>query len=254
MSSCTIYRTSHLSIHCIVLTPSQIASDFINAFEKLIKAYGQIGEALPRFDRLSQALKAQPEFQNVLAMVYCDIIQFHYRAYHVFNSPGEPCGQTSSLNSILTGQQAWKRFFDTSWKRFDIRFAAVLESLEKHTDLVDKEANAYGVESILKSVSLIEDARQKIYDEATARIEERRDREFEAVLAWLDVQCYPHEDGLARLKERSVKGTCDWLHKHRVVHRWITAAPGNSKDSRLWIHGKPGSGIPSSGCATSTSY
>ncbi|KAK4964636.1 hypothetical protein LTR28_003652, partial [Elasticomyces elasticus] len=42
----------------------QIASDYVTAFEKLIDAYGQIAETLPRFDRLSAALRETPDFQN----------------------------------------------------------------------------------------------------------------------------------------------------------------------------------------------
>jgi hypothetical protein len=59
----------------------QITVDSISAFEKLIEAYGKIADMLPRLDRLGNALVNDHNFQNVLALVYSDIIEFHRRAY-----------------------------------------------------------------------------------------------------------------------------------------------------------------------------
>ena len=78
-------RKTHTEIDVL----SQIASDSIDAFEKLIKAYADIGEALPRFGLLADALKGNPDFQNVLALYYCDILSFHQRAYRLFTQNGE---------------------------------------------------------------------------------------------------------------------------------------------------------------------
>ena len=55
--------------------------DSLSAFEKLIEAYGKIADLLPRLDRLSAALGTDINFQNVLALVYSDILEFHRRAY-----------------------------------------------------------------------------------------------------------------------------------------------------------------------------
>jgi hypothetical protein len=72
----------HMSSHnmCYSLR-SQITVDSISAFEKLIEAYGKIADMLPRLDRLGSALVDDHNFQNVLALVYSDIIEFHRRAY-----------------------------------------------------------------------------------------------------------------------------------------------------------------------------
>jgi hypothetical protein len=59
----------------------QISSDHLNAFEKLIEAYGKIADALPRFDRLSAALKDDHNFQAVVALMYANVLEFHRRAY-----------------------------------------------------------------------------------------------------------------------------------------------------------------------------
>jgi hypothetical protein len=66
---------------CFTDCDRQITVDSISAFEKLIEAYGKIADMLPRLDRLGNALVNDHNFQNVLALVYSDIVEFHRRAY-----------------------------------------------------------------------------------------------------------------------------------------------------------------------------
>lgn len=65
-----------------------LASDFTSAIEKLVQAYAQIADCLPRFDRLAAAFKDSHDFQQVLAGVYSDILLFHERAYKFFRRKG----------------------------------------------------------------------------------------------------------------------------------------------------------------------
>jgi hypothetical protein len=55
--------------------------DTLSAFDKLIGAYAKIADMMPRLDRLEHALRNDHNFQNVLALVYADIVEFHRRAY-----------------------------------------------------------------------------------------------------------------------------------------------------------------------------
>ncbi|KAF7954690.1 hypothetical protein EAE96_005809 [Botrytis aclada] len=59
----------------------QIASHHRDIFEALISAYVDIGEALPRFDRYQRTFDNNIEFQQSLATVYTNILEFHQRAY-----------------------------------------------------------------------------------------------------------------------------------------------------------------------------
>jgi hypothetical protein len=52
-------------------------------------AYGQIADFMPRFDRLGMALIDKPDFQQVLAVVYSDILEFHKHSYKFFKRNGE---------------------------------------------------------------------------------------------------------------------------------------------------------------------
>ena len=67
----------------------QIGQGHISALENLIDAYAMIGEAMPRFDRLSAAFKDDIEFQQVMGLFYEDVLEFHRRAYKFFRQRGE---------------------------------------------------------------------------------------------------------------------------------------------------------------------
>lgn len=71
-----------------LLMRQQIASGYAHIFDLIVGAYAQIAEALPRFDRFQKAFQDNPNFQNVLAMVYTDILEFHRHAYKIFKRPG----------------------------------------------------------------------------------------------------------------------------------------------------------------------
>lgn len=67
----------------------QIASHHRNVFEALLAAYADIGNSLPRFDRYEKAFIENLEFQNVLAAVYCGILEFHQQAYKFLRRKGK---------------------------------------------------------------------------------------------------------------------------------------------------------------------
>lgn len=59
----------------------RIASEYVEAFEIIIKGYSSISDSLKRFEILSDAFIGQPEFQHTLAVFYADILEFHKYAY-----------------------------------------------------------------------------------------------------------------------------------------------------------------------------
>jgi hypothetical protein len=59
----------------------RIASEYVEAFEKIIQGYARIAESLERFKLLSKALSSDLDFQETLAVFYADILQFHEHAY-----------------------------------------------------------------------------------------------------------------------------------------------------------------------------
>ena len=85
----------------IALKLSQVAQGHITALEKLIDAYAMIGEAMPRFDRLSAAFKDDKEFSHVMSHFYEDILEFHRRAYISFRRRGESSLFPNSGETLL---------------------------------------------------------------------------------------------------------------------------------------------------------
>jgi hypothetical protein len=181
----------------------------------LVKAYAEIAEALPRFDKLGEALKNDYDFQAVLAVFYCDILEFHRRAYRFLRA------------------RAWKRFFSTTWGFFDIRFAAILNSLRRHAELVDKEANA-------RDIAAAQEWRQSYFEDVHKAEDNRRKDRFEKVLYWLDVKnSHMQDDDLDRLTDKCHVGTSQWFIEYEKSKQW--RATGGT-DSILWTTGIPGSG------------
>lgn len=82
-------RIMGANIRFLLTVLLQIAQNHISALERLIEAYAMIGEAMPRFNKLSTAFKDDPEFLQVMGHFYQDILEFHRRAYQFFRKRGK---------------------------------------------------------------------------------------------------------------------------------------------------------------------
>ncbi|KAI3329791.1 hypothetical protein F4824DRAFT_372120 [Ustulina deusta] len=192
----------------------RITSDYLNAFDKLIDAYGRIAETMPRLKSLSDAFKENPALLTKLALYYVDILEFHRRAYK------------------FVRRKSWKFFFNTTWANFDFRFNSILASMAKHSEAIDQEA---------ATIDIIEAKqwREKLASQVATREKDRLDRRRQSVIAWLALEQLPHDDNREKLLRDCLKGSCDWVLKQEKVASWVKI------DSRLpvvWLHGKPGAG------------
>ncbi|OQV09949.1 WD domain-containing protein [Cladophialophora immunda] len=193
----------------------QLATRHLSSFDSLMGAYVKIADSLPRFDRYSVAIP-QGDFQNVLALVYANIIEFHRRAYKFFRRK----------------VAAWILLFETGWKSFELRFESILKDLAYHRDLVDREACSFDLVEAERS-------RQKIDEEISKAEDDRESSHLQAVLSWLCVDELSQNDILWRLKEKRSDGTCDWIFKNSQYQHWVK---NDSKTPWLWLTGIPGSG------------
>lgn len=66
----------------------QTAQHHVHAMDKLLTAYGSIGNALPRLTRYGETFPNNYDFQQLLASLYGDIIDFHTRAFRLLQKPG----------------------------------------------------------------------------------------------------------------------------------------------------------------------
>lgn len=67
----------------------RIVSEYVEAFEQIIKGYSQLAESLRRFEILSNAFIGDADFQQTLAVFYADILQFHKHAYKFIRRSGK---------------------------------------------------------------------------------------------------------------------------------------------------------------------
>ncbi|KAE8849283.1 hypothetical protein PTNB73_04962 [Pyrenophora teres f. teres] len=180
-----------------------LASDHISAFETLISAYAQIAENLPRFDRLSNAFRNHSDFQQLIAVLYSDILEFHRQSYKFFWKSGE-----------------------LSWPKY------------RHASLVDKEANAYSIAEVMIWRKEAREAAVKVEKErSAAKLAETLSWLGIDQIPGCD-QSY-QDNTLNRLSDDCCAGTTDWTSRHPRTKAWLQDGRG---PLFLWLKGKPGSG------------
>lgn len=113
-----------------------------------------------------------------------------------------------------------------------MRFFGLLENLERHRDLVDKEASA---------VAIIEAKKWRAQQQDNLdRLEgERRDRQLQDCVSWLAIDDRSQEDVLEKLSQRRHAGTCEWILKSPQLRIWVE---NQDAEPILWLVGIPGAG------------
>ncbi|OAL43118.1 hypothetical protein IQ07DRAFT_650395 [Pyrenochaeta sp. DS3sAY3a] len=191
-----------------------VTVDSIGAFETLINAYGKIADMMPRLDRLANALVDDLNFQNVLALLYSDIIEFHRRAYK------------------FVRRKSWAIFFSSMWSGFESRFDSILERMAYHSELINNEAIAADISSAVRHHQ----------EEKEKWAQQERDAlaaKLRTVLSWLQTSDYLPADTLRHHLQDCSPDSCNWFVQHDKTQLWLS---DSSKNPLVWLHGKPGAG------------
>ncbi|KAI1173029.1 hypothetical protein F4777DRAFT_601066 [Nemania sp. FL0916] len=193
----------------------QITSDYFDAFDKLIVAYGRIAETIPRLENLGDAFKESIALRTRIALYYADILDFHHRAYKFIR------------------KRPWKLFFCTLWNGFGVRFNSILASMAAHRQQFDQEAD---------TIDIIESKqqRERLAALVTAQERERIQLQRQSVIAWLALDSLPQDDHREILLRDCLQGSCDWIIKQQKVASWIEI---NSEMPVVWLYGKPGKSV-----------
>lgn len=132
--------------------------------------------------------------------------------------------------------------FESLWKTFNLRFQAILDSLRKHRDLIDHEANT---RNIVEAREWRAQQLQQIRQWQTTRAEEigrvERDRSFaqiREVTSWFNATG-AQEDVLEKLWRPSNGRGSEWILQDPLLIRWLRQSRDNSV---IWLNGKPGAG------------
>ncbi|RMJ17032.1 hypothetical protein CDV36_003297 [Fusarium kuroshium] len=201
----------------------RIACEYVGAFEQIIKGYSSIAESLKRFEILSDAFIGNQEFQQTLAVFYADILEFHKNAYKFVRRSG------------------WKLMFVTSWGRFERKFNNILEDLNRHGSLIDKEASARDIAEAKKMREEIRGWREESQNQLSHDEKEQSTKQFEAIASWLKIN---ESDQLAIFDSITSEvseypGTCGWILKNQKVSSWLQKKPDTPA---LWLQGSAGTG------------
>ena len=124
-----------------------------------------------------------------------------------------------------------------------MRFQGILESLRKHRDLIDAEANAIGLaEAKAWRSTQLDYIRQWRADRAydTERMErERLDSQTRAALSWFGAN--EDQENIFAKTSRACDGSDNhWILKEPIITSWLDQ--GARDHSVIWLNGKPGAG------------
>ncbi|EHK48685.1 hypothetical protein TRIATDRAFT_53227, partial [Trichoderma atroviride IMI 206040] len=200
-----------------------VASDFVEAFERIVTAYSQIAESLPRMDMLNEAFRKNIQFQETLAVFYSDILNFHRHAY------------------LFVRRSSWKIFFLTSWGRFQRRFDTILADMKAHEELIDKTANAVNILEASKMRESLRDQRNENLNDVAKQEDEVSARQYQAIVGWLQIDDTDQQiifDSIASEAEKN-EGTCNWILKQPILVSWMRT---QSETPFVWLQGHPGAG------------
>lgn len=177
-------------------------------------AYRDIADVLPRVDKLEAAFGDKADFQQVLGLLYTDILEFHRRSYKMFR------------------RKAWHIWFAFDWGLFERRFKSILQRLASHCELLDREAAATHFLEMKR-------VREKWQIEEESHEEQRNSQLTRETLGWLTADEDSQEEYLHRLSDQRQVGTCDWILNETQVTNWMAE---DCKDPVVWLTGIPGAG------------
>jgi hypothetical protein len=137
-------------------------------------------------------------------------------------------------SELTGGHLEWKTVFKSMWKSFDTEFRGILQSLERHKDLVEQQTHiAHYQEHQATTVIFHENWAQQIKVE--------KEKRLVAVQNWLVVGPQAKDDHAEHQRIRDeYPTTAAWIFKHDYVKDWVEADLPESP--LLWMHGIPGAG------------
>lgn len=132
--------------------------------------------------------------------------------------------------------------FDSLWKSFNLRFNGILESLRKHRDLIDQEANAISIAEAKAWRNIQLDQIRQWRAERTHDID-KKERERLAshtreTVAWFGAS-EDQEDHYTRISKACDGTEGHWALKEPSIVSWLDQTRDNPV---MWLNGKPGAG------------
>ncbi|KAK3989052.1 hypothetical protein QBC44DRAFT_242404 [Cladorrhinum sp. PSN332] len=201
----------------------KVASDYTEAFERIIQGYSRIAEPLSRFEIIGETYSKNIHVQETLAIFYADILNFHQNAYK------------------LVCRSGWTVLFLSSWGRFQRTFDGIFEDLKYHEALIDKTAAAVNISEAKAMRDTMELWRQEHLERIEKDNLDKALSNYSTVAGWLKFD----ETDQLRVSEsissepQRYRGTTDWVTRNGKIASWMRP---NHEKAFLMLHGHPGTG------------
>ncbi|KAK4444371.1 hypothetical protein QBC34DRAFT_475092 [Podospora aff. communis PSN243] len=163
------------------------------------------------------------QFQNVLAVYYCDILKFHKAAYN------------------FVRRRSWSLFFHVSFGRFGSHFDNIISNLKSHERLLDQTANAINISEAREARMHLEQQRKDRIDKTERDEKHKTAEQYDEIVAWLKADPSEQDLILKGVMEKALKFSsgCDWILKVDRIKAWMQRS---TDEPFVWLQGKPGSG------------
>ena len=153
--------------------------------------------------------------------------------YGCISSSGSP-------TDLFCWYLGWRLFFRTTWGRFDRHFDVILDSLNQHGELIDKEAAARNIADTQALLKQLDAKRTETLEKAQSEEKAKIGKQYQAILARLQI----NESDQISIWETLVEAlgdesTCAWVLKDEKVASWLDEK-GNTRS--LWLQGSAGIG------------
>ena len=191
-----------------------MARNYINILDSLLQAFQHIARVLPRVDRLKATFGEDPEFRHAVALVFCDVLEFHRRVYKFLRCKG------------------WHFWYTINWNLFEHRFKSILHRLSAQCEILDKEAAAI-------HFSQMKAFRIKCQGIDDALEQQNPAHMVESVFGWLSADEDIQEERLHRISDLRQPETCNWVLEDPQMQQWVA---DDSGDPIIWMTGIPGAG------------
>jgi hypothetical protein len=113
--------------------------------------------------------------------------------------------------------------FLTSWGRFQSRFDSILEDMERHERLIDKEANAYDIAEAQKMREDLRTWREENLMKLSRLEVEETAKQHMSIMSWLKIDDSGQLTVFDSISSEGAKypGTYEWILQNAKINSWI---------------------------------
>ncbi|CCC08172.1 unnamed protein product [Sordaria macrospora k-hell] len=203
------------------------ASTHLQSLDRLLDMYCDIEENLAGLVHYEATFERNTRLGPVLEDYYLDVLNFHKEALAVFDRP------------------QWKILVDAAWKRFESKFAVILQALTRRKEILNSEKLSASLDQIIKLRAEIREVYTSQKQVADKQEEETHEERKRAIMGRLSIPDYKsdyrffidcRDDSNNKLGISS--GT--WIFDNPIFQAWHQCAA--SAKRVLYIHGRPGGG------------